>query len=158
MTASPAILNTEMLTTIAAKLFEHSDNVKSVPWQDIALNLRLAARLAEKNASLRFRVQEIAEMALTQDPGATARDLRDALNDAEFRHGRPHQTGVYGARSCEQPETIFARDGTQAWGHALNLIAKRQFLIAGDVLAVRRADEPDDEQIVEILRAPGGTP
>ena len=84
MTASPAILNTEMLTTIAAKLFEHSDNVKSVPWQDIALILRLAARLAEKTASLRFRVQEIAEMALTQDPGATARDLRDALNDAEF--------------------------------------------------------------------------
>ena len=41
MTASPAILNTEMLTTIAAKLFEHSDNVKSVPWQDIALILRL---------------------------------------------------------------------------------------------------------------------
>ena len=84
MMPSPAILNTEMLTAIAAKLFEHSDNVESVPWQDIALNLRLAARLAEKTASLRFRVQEIAEMALTQDPGATARDLRDALNDAEF--------------------------------------------------------------------------
>jgi hypothetical protein len=81
---SPAVLNIEMLTAIAAKLFEHSDNIKSVPWQDIALNLRLAARLAEKFASLRFRVAEIAEMALRQDPGASARDLRDALADAEF--------------------------------------------------------------------------
>ena len=73
---------------------------------------------------------------------------------------RPQSTALAVSffRDGEQPETIFARDGTQAWGHALNLIAKRQFLIAGDVLAVRRADEPDDEQIVEILRAPGGTP
>ena len=84
MMPSPAILNTEMLTAIAAKLFEHSDNVKSVPWQDIALNLRLAARLAEKTASIRFRIAEIADMALAQDPGATARDLRDLLSDMEF--------------------------------------------------------------------------
>jgi hypothetical protein len=84
MMPSPAILNTEMLNEIAAKLFEHSDNVKNVPWQDIALNLRLAARLVEKMSSLRFRVAEVAEMALSQDPGATARDLRDALNEAEF--------------------------------------------------------------------------
>jgi hypothetical protein len=38
-------------------------------------------------ASLRLRIGEIAEQALHQDPGATARDLRAALAEAEVWEG-----------------------------------------------------------------------
>jgi hypothetical protein len=73
----------------------------------------------------------------------------------------PHRTRDDGT-CCfvfsEMDETIFARDGTQARGHALNLIPKPISLISCEVLAVRHADEPDGDQIVEILRVPhGGT-
>jgi hypothetical protein len=46
--SSPAILNTEKLTAIAARAIRALRQLKSVPWQDIALNLRLTAWLAEK--------------------------------------------------------------------------------------------------------------
>jgi hypothetical protein len=51
----PVVLTTEMLTAIAAKLSEQFRR-EGVPWQDVALNLRLAARLVEKMGSLRFRL------------------------------------------------------------------------------------------------------
>jgi hypothetical protein len=55
-------------------------------WPHIRLNriLRLAARVVSNLATLRFRVAEIAEHALTQAPAATRQDLLNALADGEF--------------------------------------------------------------------------
>jgi hypothetical protein len=57
-------------------------------------------------------------------------------------------------RDGESPTTLLARDGDEAWGHALRLIGRQHFLLAGDTLCVRRAD--DDDLVVEILRTPDG--
>jgi hypothetical protein len=46
-------------------------------------DIRLSARVCSNFATLRFRVAEIAEAALTQHPAATRRDLLGALADAE---------------------------------------------------------------------------
>ena len=76
------VFNIESLNAIGARLFEHADAIT----QDIAADLRLAARITDKLASLRIRIAEIAEQALahpTWDPGAFARDLREALASAE---------------------------------------------------------------------------
>jgi hypothetical protein len=75
-------LNIENLTLIGARLYDYADTI-ALALPDTAKDVRLAARACDKLAGLRFRVAEIAEMALTQDPGATARDLHDALADAE---------------------------------------------------------------------------
>jgi hypothetical protein len=68
------------LNAIGARLSGHGDAITNA-----AADLQLAARVCHKLASLRFRVAEIAEQALTQewDRAAFARDLRDALKDAE---------------------------------------------------------------------------
>jgi hypothetical protein len=80
---TPAILNIENLTLIGARLYDYAAQIApALP--DTAKDVRLAARACDRLASLRFRVGEIAELALAQDPGATARDLHDALADAEF--------------------------------------------------------------------------
>jgi hypothetical protein len=76
------VFDIESLNAIGARLFEHADAIT----QDIAADLRLAASIAGKLASLRFRVAEIAQAALTHpgwDRAAFARDLRDALAAAE---------------------------------------------------------------------------
>lgn len=79
----PALLNIETLTLIGARLYDYADTIApTLP--DTARDVRMAARAVDKLASLRFRIGEIADMALSQDGAATARDLRDALNDAEF--------------------------------------------------------------------------
>jgi hypothetical protein len=72
----------ESLNTISAHLFEHADTITNAARRDVAADLRLAARACDKFASLRFEVAEIA--ATTKDPD-TARELRDALADAEAR-------------------------------------------------------------------------
>ena len=76
-------LNIENLTLIGAKLFNFADSI-ALASPDTAKDARLAARAADKLASLRFRIAEIAEMSLTQDSGATHRDLNAALAEAEF--------------------------------------------------------------------------
>jgi hypothetical protein len=48
------------------------------------VDCRLAARALSNFATLRFRVAEIAEAALTQAGAAIRRDLLEALADAEF--------------------------------------------------------------------------
>jgi hypothetical protein len=78
-------LDYETLNLIAARLSEHADAITNAARQDIANDLRLAARIADKMADLRFRVAEIAEQALAHpewDRAAFARDLRAALADA----------------------------------------------------------------------------
>ncbi len=62
-----------------------ADEIENI-CQGMADDLTLAARIADKLASLRFRIAEIAEAALAHpewDRAAFARDLRDALKDAE---------------------------------------------------------------------------
>ena len=76
-------LNIENLTLIRAELFDFADSI-ALASPDTAKDARLAARAADKLASLRFRIAEIAEMSLTQDSGATYRDLNAALAEAEF--------------------------------------------------------------------------
>jgi hypothetical protein len=46
-------------------------------------DLRIAARALALFATLKFRIAEIAEMALSQAGPAIARDLRQALYDAQ---------------------------------------------------------------------------
>jgi hypothetical protein len=48
------------------------------------VDIGLAARVCSNLATLRFRIMEIAEPALTRPGTAIRRDLLDALADAEF--------------------------------------------------------------------------
>jgi hypothetical protein len=62
----------------------------------------------------------------------------------------PNALVVTFSRDGEEPDALFAKDGQQAWRHAVTLIAKREWLLSGDTLNVRRT-EADDDNIVEIL-------
>jgi hypothetical protein len=78
-------LDFETLTMLSARLLTHADDIAPSDRQDIVADIRIAARVASKLASLRFCVSEIAEQALTRtewDRAAFARDLRAALADA----------------------------------------------------------------------------
>jgi hypothetical protein len=78
----PTILDIETLNAVGARLFEHADAITG----DIAVDLRLSARICDRLASLRSRVTKIAQLALAHpewDRAAFARDLRDALKRAE---------------------------------------------------------------------------
>jgi hypothetical protein len=82
----PATFDIETLNAISVRLGDHADKITNAARQDIAADLRLAARIADKLAGLRFRIDEIAEQLLAHpewDRGAFARDLRAALSDAE---------------------------------------------------------------------------
>jgi hypothetical protein len=69
----------ENLNAIGARLFDHADAIRNAARRDVAADLRLAARIADKLASLRFRISEIAGKTKDHD---TARALSDALADA----------------------------------------------------------------------------
>ncbi len=77
----PTVLDIETLHAIGARLYDRADQVTQVTLADLALDLRLAAKVCNKMADLRFRIAEIAEAALKQDGAATARDLRQLLDD-----------------------------------------------------------------------------
>jgi len=67
-------------------------------------------------------------------------------------HTRPEPLAliVTFSRDAEEPDTVFARDGVHAWQQAIHLITRREWLLSGDTLTVRRA-EADDNHVVEIL-------
>jgi hypothetical protein len=75
------------LTAAAGRFADHAETVMNPARQDIAQDLRMAARMAHKFASLRFRVANIAQKAI--DPpdnwgtAILALELRAALDDAE---------------------------------------------------------------------------
>jgi hypothetical protein len=74
------------LTALGGRLSRRADDIVMVAAQEIAADLRLAARMASKFASLGYRIGEIADVALANpewDRAAFTRDLRDALTDAE---------------------------------------------------------------------------
>jgi hypothetical protein len=91
LTMATEKLDIATLNAISVRLGDHADKITNAARQD-ANDLRLAARIADRLASLRFRVGEIAGKAI-EHPGwnnaAIARDLDaaldDALSDAEGR-------------------------------------------------------------------------
>ncbi len=63
------------------------------------------------------------------------------------------------SRDSEEPDTAFARDGVHAWQQAIHLISKREWLLSGDILQVRRAEADETEQNAAVVRGlprPGG--
>jgi hypothetical protein len=75
--------NAENLAALCARLRDHADSITNVAAHEMELDLRIAARALALFATLQFRVSEIAEMALSQAGPATARDLRQALDDTQ---------------------------------------------------------------------------
>jgi hypothetical protein len=45
------------------------------------------------------------------------------------------------SRDGEPREEMFASDGQRAWRNAITLIARREWLLFGDTLTVRRTDD-----------------
>jgi hypothetical protein len=69
----------------------------------------------------------------------------------------PNALVVRFSRDGEQPDEMLARDGQQAWRHAVMLIAKREWLLSGDSLTVRRTDEDGpNAAVVRALPRPQG--
>jgi hypothetical protein len=60
-----------------------------------------------------------------------------------------HALVVTFSRDGEEPEEMFASDGQRAWRDAITLIAKREWLLCGDTLTIRRMDE---DHIVEVIQ------
>ena len=82
----PVLFDIEQLNALAVRLSDRADQISQITLWDLARDLRLAAQVTAKLASLRFRIDEIAEQLLAQkewDGAALARDLRDALADAK---------------------------------------------------------------------------
>ena len=73
----------ETLAALCTRLHDHADGIVNVAAHEMEQDLRLAARALDLFATLKSRIQEITEMALSQAGGATARDLRQALDDAQ---------------------------------------------------------------------------
>jgi hypothetical protein len=78
-------LNIEQLNALALRLRDHAEDIAvEIAFEPIVSDIGLACRACQNLAGLRFRVAEIAGMALAGQPGAvTHRDLRAALSDAE---------------------------------------------------------------------------
>ena len=72
-------LGIEELNTISAQLYDEADKVTQITLQDLARNIRLAARCAEVLARVRFALGEIAEKTKDHD---TRLELRGLLDDA----------------------------------------------------------------------------
>jgi hypothetical protein len=77
------ILDYETLTKLCARLFDHAESITNVAAHEMEVDIRLSARVCSNFASLRFRIAEIAEAALTQSGPAIRRDLLDALANVE---------------------------------------------------------------------------
>jgi hypothetical protein len=56
------------------------------------------------------------------------------------RHSR---LAITFCRDAEPPQTLAARDGANAWGHAISLITQHERLQHGDTLTVRSLAESD---------------
>jgi hypothetical protein len=77
------VFTIETLAALAARLFDHSEDLAAtLEFELVVSDVRLAARAISNMATLRFRIGEIAEAALSQDGAATRRDLIEALADA----------------------------------------------------------------------------
>jgi hypothetical protein len=59
--------------------FDHAESIENIAAHEMQRDIRLAARVCDRLAALRFEVAEIAESCMKQEPAATRRDLLDAL-------------------------------------------------------------------------------
>jgi hypothetical protein len=83
MAESHFIFDIEGLNALALRLRDHAEDISAeISFELLTRDMRLAATLCSKLATLRFRIAEIAEMALTQATAATRRDLLHALAEA----------------------------------------------------------------------------
>ena len=82
----PVLFDIEQLNALPVRLSDRADQISQITLWDLARDLRLAAQVTAKLATLRFRIAEIAGELLAHpewDSAAVARDLRDALADAK---------------------------------------------------------------------------
>jgi hypothetical protein len=82
-------LGVEELNTISAQLYDEADKVTQITLQDLALNLRLAARCATVLAHVRFELGEIAGKTKDHDTRLEIRGLLDDAGVAEPQVGQP---------------------------------------------------------------------
>jgi hypothetical protein len=80
------IFDYETLTKLGARLFDHADRITSVAAHEMEVDIRSAARVCSNLATLRFRIAEIADRALTQAGAAIRRDLLDAIAALSSRY------------------------------------------------------------------------
>ncbi len=76
-------LGIEELNTISAQLYDEADKVTQITLQDLARNIRLAARCATVLAHIRFALGEIAEKTKDSDTRLELRGLLDDTSRAE---------------------------------------------------------------------------
>ena len=81
-TDKPTTFGIESLNALSARLFDHADGITNITAHEMEVDIRLAAQACDKLAGLRFRVAKIAAVAPHQNGAVTARDLRDALDNA----------------------------------------------------------------------------
>jgi hypothetical protein len=79
----PITFTIVFLNTLSRRLVDDADNITDFTQHDMERDIRLASRVCGSLCGLRFRVAEVAAMALEQDGAATRRDLLQALTDAE---------------------------------------------------------------------------
>jgi hypothetical protein len=84
--------------------------------------------------------QDIAKLASLPGDAAVARTRAES-----------HAIVVTFSRDGEEPEEMFASDSQRAWHNAITLIAKREWLLCGDTLTVRRIDEDLTAEIIRRL-------
>jgi hypothetical protein len=77
------IFNIETLTALGGRLHDHAEDLAAEVAFEPVRDIRLAARVCDTLAGLRFRVMEIAAKALTTPALTMQRDLFEALESAE---------------------------------------------------------------------------
>lgn len=70
----------ETLNELALRLFEHAGAITNAARRDIANDLRVAALVASRLSSLRFRISEIASQALDRPHWDAAAFARSPAN------------------------------------------------------------------------------
>jgi hypothetical protein len=79
----PTKFDAETLAALCTRLRDHADGIVNVAAHEMEIDIRQAARALALFATLKFCIAEMAEMALSQAGPATARDLRQALDEAQ---------------------------------------------------------------------------
>jgi hypothetical protein len=88
-TTKPTILDIETLNGISSRLYDRAETITQVALQDLAMELRLAARCAEVLARVRFALGEVAEKTKDHDTRLEIRGLLDDAGVAEPKVGQP---------------------------------------------------------------------
>jgi hypothetical protein len=84
----PTILDIESLNAVALRLRERSDQIVQVTLQDLALDLKLAARCADLLAHIRFELGEVITKTTDHDTRLSLKNLLDDASVAEPQVGQ----------------------------------------------------------------------